>query len=407
VALTKEHDRVVQAARSLASRLPHAQAVKTLGATRNDEEMAEHAAAAWQEVEDARRGRAGKQQEALDHQEVGRAATLRAKKGVEAAKRLQKSAERVEQWLSSAKTVASRVDEGRQSLWRNKLDTHLRALGAVTATQEKGELILRGEDGLTDRVRSDLTAGTRSWIEYVQHEVENDFRLAVFEAWTPLDGPLPIPSPMHPTTGTFRDLHLARPWDGDQPPDQRWWERFDVPELERRTPVPPMWSEFARTLRQHVFSVTMILGLAGLTQTGADDGGMSRAQVLGIAALLLLPVAWFIVQRDRNKRLDRSQQDGLKAIQEDLLRWAEGRLERTRGRIREFVRYQLLVEVRPRWVEWYAEQVVPCREQATASLAEAERVERTAKEQAQTAERDFPTRELDRLRELLKPMVSG
>ncbi len=237
-------------------------------------------------------------------------------------------------------------------------------------------------------IQQDLSTGYRGWVEYVIRELKQDLVLAAYERWSSLDRDLPVTNPWEVEKGALKDVGPALPWDSRS---SGWWDAQTPHEMKRSQPLPAFWTELGRALRQQVFPVVALLSIAGISQLMPGGG---RGMLILLLLPLMLPVAWFVVQRDRTRRLEKLRQDSTKSLQDELIRWATGRLERSESRLTDYCRYQLKMVIRPQLIAWYRREVQPkvaeAREELEQSRKALQASERArSRSGAVTAEQDL------------------
>lgn len=390
--LSRSNDALKRAAGDVVRSLPDASDLRPLASVRDDQSVAEAVAKARIEVKRLSREYTRRKRAAGETVDRCSARAVQAKAALGGVVRTVKAAENVDKYIVAGSMVSGRTKEGRTSLWRNKLDLHLREQSALTTREESSALVLELEGTAAQQVRDDLISGTKEWLQYVCRQVENDIKIKVYEEWTRLDGELPIADPVHGQGSPLGKLQVPLPWETPGASEEGWWTRFEPPEFSHRAKVPGRWAELGRFVRQNAFLGAMVLGLAGL----------SRQYSLVVAAAFLLPLGWFVIQRDRQKKLDKAEEDALKGIQSDLVNWAETRLVRAETRVTGHVQFQLKTTVRLQWVEWFRSTVLPARVRAENDLSDAETALSAARELERKLDKSWPQRELTKLEGLLK-----
>jgi hypothetical protein len=360
--LNTQQRAVVDAARDLSRRVPALQKVGELGRLRDDAGFEALAEQARQEAERYRRKALREQFDAEEKQKQLARRLARDEELLEGLTAARKAVEGLDSWLIRGETISQRIKQGRSSLWNGKLDRRLRDQLQTEETQAGEKLEIEVSPQMRRTIQQDLSTGYRGWAEYVIRELTQDLVLAAYERWTTLEQELPVDNPWDMERGALRAVAPGLPWESHA---NGWWDANEPPAMSRSQPLPAFWTELGRTLRQQVFPVAALLSVAGIAQL--VPGG-SRGALILLLLPLMLPVAWFVVNRDRNKRLEKLQQDAEKSLQDELVRWAGGRLERAEARLTDFCRYQLKMVVRPKLIAWYRQEVLPQLNEARESV---------------------------------------
>ncbi len=387
MALTPKHQAIVDAAKAAARRHRQLAAVERLASARAEADVEAARAAAFQEVHRARLQASAARAEAEARARDSEQDLEAAERSLAAARRLRDAVVKVDRHLSSG-SVEGRIRELRTSLTRDNLDRVLGEAMEPEVATEHGRLVVRLPDAQREHVRRLLTAATARWIQEVVPVVQDDLHDAIEEAWTPVEGGLPVAAPQDATVLALpAGLADTTTLQGSAPGEGYWVSR-EVPALERRYPLTGFWSDLGRQLRSLVFPALMLLTLARL----------SRETALMVAVPLLLPVAVWLVWRERAERRRKHVEDAHSAIADELMRWVEGRLDRVAIHLRDDLRDQLRASRAP-WQRFYRDQVDPRVRGAEAAVERA----RQALRDAGSRDRAVSTAELDALHALLAP----
>ncbi len=385
--LSEQSQAIASLAREVTRKRPELKATAALTTTRDEDAFVAALPDVRQEVERVYRQGRRKEFETAEAVKHASHALSRAEREVDGVRRVIDAARTVDGWLVRNTNLATRLKDGRRSLTSFKLDRHLRDLMLAEAVVESGRVIVTIDPQRIQQIRTDLTGGQQAWTEYVLREVHRDLQMAVHDAWSSLEVDLPVEPPTLP--------ELLAPWEDRDGNIRAWWEAPEPPDLREEYPLVSFVTQLGRTVRSQMTSLLMVASLAGLASLRSSPWA-------GLVVLFMLPVGWFVVQRDRQKKIEELAEKGLKITGAELERWVESRLNRTEGRIRDYTAYQLQVPIRDALKAWFRAEVLPRKARASEKLTEAKGASKAAEDAQRSFERDWRLEDIDRLRVLLR-----
>ncbi|MFT5684947.1 MAG: hypothetical protein ACI8RZ_005892 [Myxococcota bacterium] len=385
--LSDQNRAIATLARDITRKRPELKATASLATIRDNDAMAAALVEVRAEVERLYRQGRRKGFETSEGKKQAAHALSRADRESDGIRRVAEAVKSVDSWLVRNSNLATRLKDGRRSLTSFKLDRHLRDLMIAEAEVEKDRVVVTIDAQRIQQIQADLTSGQQAWTEYVLREVYRDLQMAVHDAWSVLEADLPVEPPTLP--------ELIVPWSVTSSGTRAWWEAPAPPDLREEYPLSSFLSQLGRTVRTQMTSLLMVASLAGLAS-------MRGSAWMGLVVLFMLPVGWFVVQRDRQKKIEELAEKGLKATSMELERWVESRLNRTEGRIRDYAAYQLQVPIRDALKAWYRAEVMPRKARAVEKLQEAKTAVKGAEDALRSFDRDWKMDDIDRLRTLIR-----
>ncbi len=388
MSLTAEQRAVGALGRELARKRAELRATGRLSQARDEETFAALIPDARKEVERLYRQGARLSFETIEQKKQAARNLQRAEREVAGVRRLLDAAKAVDGWLVRNSSVQTRLKDGRHSLTSFKLDRHLQDLLLAVADVGSSQVKVTIDPERLQQIREELTGGQMAWAEYTFKRLDSDLTMAIHDAWSVLEADLPLPPPALP--------RLLAPWEAAQSSTSPWWQAPEPPAFTVEYPIGSVLSDLGRTVRTQLTSVVMLASLAGLAS-------FRGSAWMGLLVLVMLPVGWFVVQRDRQKKVEDLAEKGLKKTSSELQQWVDSRLNRTEGRIRDHAVYQLQVPIRAALKDWFRREVIPRQARAEEKQAAAKRAVREAEEARRSFERDWKMGDIERLRALLRP----